>query len=670
LYGPWGSGKSTVLNFVESYLDREKSSGGPRVVRFNPWWFGDRDDLIRTFFDQLLGQLAIHPMVRSAGSALREIDPLVQALVSLTGKGSPHVSASAKFYLAASRWWRGRQSSNISDLKTKIGRKLQAASSKILVVVDDIDRLSGSEVREVFRLIKSVGDFPNVTYLLAFDREAVCRMLEPVQGGTGEEYLGKIVQIPFELGTPDRAALHQMLFRRLNAILAATPEPLFDKDRWRMMFSEGIGRIPKTPRDVMRFTNALALTYAPVRDEVNAVDFLAIEGIRVFLPQVYDVIRRNLEMFCELSWRSIVPPSGEKLKNFHDAWFATLSADGSIKEEQREPLRDILCMLFPCVDKIWSHPMSRRSNNRAGRANRFICDADAFPVYFTLAVPETSISRAELIALLGLDEDALTTSLASRSHENRRDGISRARATLEVLPDFVRDLPRGPSAVLARSLMRAGDDLLSAERFTGNFVPPQAWLFSGALRAALQNVPAPDRAAVLSTAIQQSEAIGAIAWTVEVMGHEHGKYETKGGREREPLFTEEEVSQLEREAIRKIRAAAESGALVNAATLPNTLLNWQRWSGNDEVGAWILTVVENPRMLARMLESLLSEVTSNGSVELRIDPERLRRFVDPSLLIDAVRRLLDEPWLKENEKIAVEAFIRAYEAREMSIPVN
>ena len=76
-------------------------------------------------------------------------------------------------------------------IQNQIGRKLQAASNKILVVVDDIDRLSGSEVREVFRLIKSVGDFPNVTYLLAFDREAVCRMLEPVQGGTGEEYLGK-----------------------------------------------------------------------------------------------------------------------------------------------------------------------------------------------------------------------------------------------------------------------------------------------------------------------------------------------------------------------------------------------------------------------------------------------------------------------------------------------
>jgi predicted KAP-like P-loop ATPase len=84
----------------------------------------------------------------------------------------------------------------------KISDRLRKASSKLLVIVVDIDRLSGDEVREVFRLIKSVADFPNVTYLLAFDREAVCRMHEPMQGGTGEEYLEKIVQVPFELPKP------------------------------------------------------------------------------------------------------------------------------------------------------------------------------------------------------------------------------------------------------------------------------------------------------------------------------------------------------------------------------------------------------------------------------------------------------------------------------------
>lgn len=47
-----------------------------------------------------------------------------------------------------------------------------------------------------------------------------------------------------------------------------------------------------------------------------------------------------------------------------------------------------------------------------------------------------------------------------------------------------------------------------------------------------------------------------------------------------------------------------------------------------------------------------------------LDPEWLRPFVDPSVLIQAVRSLTDAPWLDEKEKIAVHTFVRSYEARE------
>lgn len=663
LYGPWGSGKSTILNFVESYLARETGSGVPAIVKFNPWWFGDRGDLIRTFFDQLLAQLSRHPLVRSAGSKLRELGPLLKNLGSLTEKSSPYVSLSASAIQVASQLKQPRRSTNLSELKTKITKKLRAASSKILVIVDDIDRLSGSEIREVFRLIKSVGDFPNVTYLLAFDRSAVCRMLELVQGGTGDEYLGKIVQVPFELGVPERAALHQMLFKRLNAILAATPESLFDKSRWQMLFLRGIGRIPKTPRDVVRFTNALALTYGPVREEVNATDFVAIEEIRLFLPQVYDIVRRNMEMFCEGSWRSFSSSSDENTKKFHDAWFERLSVDGSIIEEYREPLREILCMLFPKVDKAWSNPMFRRNRDRNDASKRFICDPDAFPVYFRLAVPERSISRAEVNAWLSLDEDGLTESLTTRSSEKTSDGPSRVRIMLERLPDFLRGLSPSQSSIFVSSMFGAGNDILSADRYTGNFLPPQEWLFEGALVAALQNIPASDRASVLSAAIEKSSAIGAIVWSVDGLGREHGKNETKPVTEREPLVTEAEVSRLEREALQKIRQAAELGTLQSATALHNILLNWSRWADNEEVRNWIILTAQDPKLLAQMLASLLSEAAINGRTVLQLDPEGLRRFVDPSLLIEPVRALVGQALLTEHQKIAVDAFIRAHEAR-------
>jgi predicted KAP-like P-loop ATPase len=218
--------------------ERDDQLGYSPFVRFNPWWFSGRDDLIRSFFDQLLGQLMKrYAIAKKTVSAIEGLGPLIQSFVALT-KGSPdHLSVSASTFRAASRAWKKFANSNIPDLKRKISDKLGAASSKLLVVVDDIDRLSGDEVREILRLIKSVADFPNVTYLLAFDREAVCRMLEPLQGGTGDEYLEKIVQVPFELPTPDSTALQQMMFKTLDAIMASTPDDLFHNDRWQSVFT-------------------------------------------------------------------------------------------------------------------------------------------------------------------------------------------------------------------------------------------------------------------------------------------------------------------------------------------------------------------------------------------------------------------------------------------------
>jgi predicted KAP-like P-loop ATPase len=53
LYGPWGSGKSTVLGYVRHFLSSEQASGKLVLVEFNPWWFAGREDLAQAFLRQL-----------------------------------------------------------------------------------------------------------------------------------------------------------------------------------------------------------------------------------------------------------------------------------------------------------------------------------------------------------------------------------------------------------------------------------------------------------------------------------------------------------------------------------------------------------------------------------------------------------------------------------------
>src|SRR5262249_53359783 len=52
LYGPWGSGKSSIKNMIVEALN---GHGQPRalVAEFNPWQFANRDQLTEAFFDQI-----------------------------------------------------------------------------------------------------------------------------------------------------------------------------------------------------------------------------------------------------------------------------------------------------------------------------------------------------------------------------------------------------------------------------------------------------------------------------------------------------------------------------------------------------------------------------------------------------------------------------------------
>src|SRR5665648_549329 len=114
----------------------------------------------------------------------------------------------------------------------EIAEELRKQPRRIFVTVDDIDRLNPEEIRQLFGVIKSIRDSPNVVYLLTFDKRVVIEALRESQGISGENYLEKIVQFPFELPLPDRSSLYRLLFARLESIMAGTPEGLFDQTYW------------------------------------------------------------------------------------------------------------------------------------------------------------------------------------------------------------------------------------------------------------------------------------------------------------------------------------------------------------------------------------------------------------------------------------------------------
>lgn len=173
--GPWGSGKTTVLNFIEYYLKDVEEAKRPEVIYFNPWWFSGREDLTRRFFSEV--SRAIDPrseVLREIGQTLAHLGELVEKVPKPSG---PFVSALSKVCGALARRLRKREP-DLADLREKAEKLLRSQRQRFVVFVDDIDRLTVDEIRDVFKVIKAIANLPNMMYVLAFDRERVAEALK------------------------------------------------------------------------------------------------------------------------------------------------------------------------------------------------------------------------------------------------------------------------------------------------------------------------------------------------------------------------------------------------------------------------------------------------------------------------------------------------------------
>jgi predicted KAP-like P-loop ATPase len=339
VYGPWGVGKTSLKNLVLEQLRLDKDH--PDVLEFNPWPYDD-DALPRAFFTQLSGSIRrwdtgkaarkLAAWLRSYSAAvtvgekvtrgLPAAVPAVLGLLGLVGLGSSALTgflalpflttASALLILIAGALATSRAFSealadmisrarvdpdiDVSELKERIAEKLKKRKRPVLVVMDDIDRLETADIRRLFTLVKTNGDFPNVIYLLLFQRDIVERALAKDDAQSGRSYLEKIVQVAVDVPQPLSEEIHKILFAGLNRVLGARLQGrAFDEVRWGNVFVSGLSGYFDSLRAVNRFLSTLefhfSLLSATGTLEVDPVDLIAVETLRLFEPDVYSALR-------------------------------------------------------------------------------------------------------------------------------------------------------------------------------------------------------------------------------------------------------------------------------------------------------------------------------------------------------------------------------------------
>ena len=301
LRGEWGSGKSSVLNMLKNSLE-EDSEKGPLVMYFNPWNFSTKNELIKSFFKEL-SVIFKENMGDEEFSKLNDfLNLIMSSVVSLT----PLFGADSFFSIIANIFsniliWISKRSvdeKNLVDVKNKLNSLLIKNNRKIVVMVDDIDRLTNIEIEQVFQLTKSIADFSNMIYILAYDEKYAITALENNGIHQPKEYIKKINQLQLDIPKTNKLNLKEIFFERISEIFKKN-HLNFDYYIIEDIYYSYLTNYFYTIRDINRYLNTLSFYLPLIKERVYINDFLRLTILQVFEYDIYLKIKNNPEMFVE-----------------------------------------------------------------------------------------------------------------------------------------------------------------------------------------------------------------------------------------------------------------------------------------------------------------------------------------------------------------------------------
>src|SRR5690606_3348088 len=303
--GTWGSGKSTLLNFIINEVEDISSSINQEIIvlRFNPWMFSGQKELQSVFLRELILKLKNNSeKLKNASKKIAEF------LEYLNWVNYVHSGAGEALKTLKNLFKKAGKEKELVELKKEIDDILIESKVKLYITIDDIDRLTPTEITDIFQLIKLNGNFANTIFILAYDQDVVETALENQFGRNGKKYIEKIVQVDYTLPSISREDIARLFIDNLNQLFNVEEITNRIKDLNDSIKDEPFIDFFTSLRDIYRYNNSIKLRLPSIFNELNILDFLLIESLRVFDQKAYHFVIDNKE--------SLVYKSKNNINNF------------------------------------------------------------------------------------------------------------------------------------------------------------------------------------------------------------------------------------------------------------------------------------------------------------------------------------------------------------------
>ena len=436
LTAPWGAGKTSFMLVMKEYLERQHDEK-IIVIEFNPWRYRKAPNLTQIFFEELSRALAPYNSALSSGF-IRYVDLL------LAKDSNPWLQLAPRLLPQESN---AKSTGEQYDFLT---REISKLGRKIFIFIDDVDRLEGEELVELFALVRNSSSFPCMSYTLAYDKEYVASQLKGSFDQDTYRYMEKILQ--------EEYALAQITPEQLEQALKMELESIGYGDLWETLEESGIQisyHLP-TVRAVKRICNTLSSSRRVLDGNILPFDWFIVELIRIQYPRLFDFLKENYALSFESQddklFFDAASGMGDKEAQINLPWvdhpiYGKRISLGKYILENKELLQvKSVALVAELILQLWG----RSREAKPLQANH----RDYIGRYFYRTLREIEIDEAEFHAHIALPFEEIKpyirdkavrqfTDLVQKVRREPIENQEQARKHLQVLFYLYSDLNRG-----------------------------------------------------------------------------------------------------------------------------------------------------------------------------------------------------------------------------------
>jgi KAP family P-loop domain len=602
--GKWGSGKTSLLNLLQLAIAK-KQPDQVAVISFSPWISGDKDGFVSQLLVLLSEEIDRRSKPESKNSKSELADNLLKygaqaghglaPFLKLAGFVMPGFGAAAEgATITANLLESWRKEKSVFDRKREISDQLAAQDVRFVILLDDLDRLEPKDAVEIIRLVRSVADFPNVVYLLCYDKAVLAHAVEKcLEVENGAAFLQKIVQVSFKIPNPEPFDLRYWLMDELMPLYERETGGELGRDEYSILFAavSGSGSLLETPRDVKNVLNSVKFHFPPVKECVYFPDLCWLHILRITDPELHSWVESYIPEWALNSVGDAIATSDDAAK-----------FGGQLKKLMTSESVDSLRSLWTLSDWIPGVVPNSFGNGATGVFNR-VSDKEILELedlkrlgspahyryYFAFANPQSSMTQADFHKILLVDCDTegdVRRELIRLSAERRLAGSSWFDCVIDRIArqDFGR-LEASNLAALSFVIADVVDESAKANFLRGDGGRSLTFHSAGdAVYKILDRLRQSDQQKFTAAFVRIFGASASIGWLVDfLLNDEMRRHGKNGGQSNssKKYLTKAELEKARQQVLQRLKGEIDTKRLFEAPNLVSTLFRWSEIAGDN-----------------------------------------------------------------------------------------